>query len=164
MRVPIVTAGLLALMLAAWPADAAAPTPLQCSAAHSQSHAILFSAGRSDVAGYTTYCGPGRAAVQLKGKSFTFKGGHCTSTRWRFGVMFWNGTGKPPPAKGFVLIMLRAKRPGRNAIIDSAFQLPGVKAFDPTATGTAVVAKSLKSATFSLVTGTSKITGNLSCG
>ena len=48
------------------------------------------------------------------------------------------------------MILERAERPGRNAMIDGSMQLPGVSPDQITSRGAAIVSKSLKSATFSL--------------
>ena len=93
MRTAIVTASLVVLALGAWAAEAAAPMPPQCSAADTQRRAILFSGAYSTGgSGYSRNCGPGRAVVQLRGKSFTIQGGRChgniLSPRWvYFGLL-----------------------------------------------------------------------------
>ena len=160
------TASLVALAMGAWAAEAAVPLPPECSAADTQRRAILFSGGwgTDDKPGYSRYCGPGRAVVRVGGKSFTLKGGRCTSRRAGFGVL-WNGIGNAPPGRGFWFLLERANRPGRNDIIDGGVELPGVTPAHTTGRGTAIVAKSLKSATFSLKgPSQTKITGSWTCG
>jgi hypothetical protein len=100
--------------------------------------------------------------VRVGGRSFTIKGGHCTSGRGRFGVI-WNGIGAAPPGRGFWLLLQQGRRPGRIDISDGELQLNG-RVLVPK--GTAIVAKSLERGTFSLVTrGPSpvKVTGSWTC-
>jgi hypothetical protein len=166
MRVAIMTVSLAALMLGVWTAEAAAPTPPKCSAADTQRRAILFSGDyNSGGSGYARYCGHGRAVVRMRGKTYTIEGGRChgntLSPRWVWFGLFAQGF---PGGRGFSVVVEPGNRSGRNAINDSVVQLNGRNL---AATGTAVVAKGLKSATFSLVTrGSSptKITGSWTCG
>jgi hypothetical protein len=161
----IVGSVVAALVVAAWAAGASTPLPPTCSAADAQRGGILVSAGwgTDDQPGYARYCGPARAVVRVGGKSFTFKGGHCTSQRARFGVL-WNGIGTAPPGRGFWVLLQGGRRAGRNEISDGELQLNG-RVLVPK--GTAIVAKSLKSATFSLATrgaSPTKVTGSWTCG
>ena len=166
MRVAILAVSLVVLALGAWVAHAATPLPPECSAADIQAHAILRSAGwgTNTDPGYARYCGPGHAVVQVDNRSFTFKVGRCTSTRAYFGVL-GNGVGGASPGRGVVLILERAKHRGRNHLMDWAAALPGVSLDRIPGTGTAVVSKDLKSATFSLdIEGsTNKVRGRWSC-
>jgi hypothetical protein len=87
--------------------------------------------------------------------------GRTRSPRWVYFGLFAN---RSPGAEGFSVVVEPGNRPGRNAIVDSIVQLNG-RNLAPA--GTAIVAKNLKSATFSLVTrGRSpiEITGSWECG
>ncbi len=175
MRVAIVTtsvAGLL--MLAGWAAGASSPLPPKCSPADAQGpEAQAYSETRYG-GFYLRFCGSGRAVVGVGGKSFTIKGGYCYSgRRVGFGVL-GIGIGRTPAARAFwgtsrgrgvSLVMEYANRPGRNDIIGGDIQLPGVS-YAETLTGTAIVAKGLKSATFSIRTPghPARITGRWTCG
>jgi hypothetical protein len=155
MRTAILTASLLAVALGAWPAAAAAPAPPKCSAADTQR-------GVANKRGYVRFCGAARAVVRVKGKTFTFKEGRCSSTRAGFGVMVMGQSLKATRGRGFEVVLEQVRHSGRTAIIDSAFQLPGVDATQsPTSAGTAIIAKNLKSATFSV--GGKSIAGSWSC-
>lgn len=156
------------LMLAGWTAEAAVPTPPKCSPADTQQRAILttgvFALGRS---GYARFCGPGRAVVRLGGKSFTIQDGRCggqslSSPRWYYFGLFARGS--VPGARGFSVVLKPGDRPGRVKVIDSIVEVAGR---DLAPTGTAIVAKGLKSATFTLVTrgpARTRVTGSWTCG
>jgi hypothetical protein len=111
--------------------------------------------------------------MRVGSKSFAVEGGRCLSMRVGFGVLAY-GIGATPAAraywgpsqaKGFTLVLERLghNRPGRNDIIDGIIQLPGVKIVGPI-TGTAVVAKGLESARFSLKADGRRISGSWTCG
>jgi hypothetical protein len=86
----------------------------------------------------------------------------CGTRRVRFGLL-WNGIGEAQGGRGFWFLLEPRNRPGRIGIADAEMQLPGVAA--PTATGTAIVAKGLQSATFSVqAAGGMKVTGRWTCG
>ncbi len=165
MRLAIVTIGVLALVLG-WAAEAGVPTPPSCSSADAQRRAILFSGAYSTGgSGYSRHCGPGRAVVRLRGKSFTIQGGRChgniLSPRW---VYFGLLAQQSPGARGFSVVVEPGNRPGRNKISDSIVQVDGLNLAP---TGTAIVAKGLKSATFTLFTrgpSRTKVTGSWTCG
>ena len=162
MRVVIVSATLIALTLAAWSADAAAPIPPKCSALNTQRHATIHAAG------YERYCGPGRAVLRVAGKAFTIRGGNCSGNlnRRSFGVIGRGGL----PGKGFwarlepvVTDDGRRRwyvRPGRVTIMDGEVQLPGLDSLPHQ--GTAIISRDLRSATFSLGS-PPKITGSWTC-
>ena len=172
MRVAIVTACLAALALGALAAEAAAPIPPKCSALNTQRHATLYTEGLypgpATRAGYIRYCGPGRAALRVGGKSFTIKGGNCSGrlNRRSFGLMGYGGL----PGKGFWFRLAPVVttggrqrwyvRPGRNTIMDGEVHLPGFSSLPNQ--GTAIVSKDLKSATFSLGS-PPRITGSWTC-
>lgn len=169
MRKTVVAAVALVVLAAAFAAVAAGgthsaggtsagPTYPRCSAAR---HGFAVSPG------FFRFCGPGRAVLRVQGKSFTFKRGRCTSTRAEFG-RFARDPSNYPLGRGFVLVLEhRQHRSGPNPVIDGAYQLPGVD-LNETPTGTAIIAKNLKSATFSVVTtgpsGPITITGSWRCG
>jgi hypothetical protein len=165
MRVAIVATSVAGvLMLAGWAAGASAPLPPKCSAQQGSAFAFSGGWGTNDKPGYAAYCGPGKAVIQVEDKSFTIQGGHCTARRVRFGYL-WNGVGEAPAGRGLWLLLEPRNRPGRIGIADADIQLPGIGRRAPTATGTAIVAKGLKSATFSLRTGGGiKFTGRWTCG
>ena len=156
MRVVIVAAGVVALTLGAWVAEAAAPIPPKCSALNKQRHATLHTGGLYPQHWYTRYCGPGRAVLRVRGKSFTIEGGNCSGrlNRRSFGLLGYGG-----PGKGFWFRLEPVKtatgrqrwyvRPGRVDIMDGDVQLPGFDSL-PGNHGTAIISKDLKSATFSI--------------
>jgi hypothetical protein len=162
MRVAIVTTSLAALlMLAGWAAGASPQLPPQCSPADTQRGRILhseeFKAGGLWSA---RYCGPGRAVVRVGGKSFTIRGGRCTSRRVGFGQLGNEG-------RGISLVLGHTNRPGRNDVIDGLIQLPGVSSAKTSAyPGTVIKSKDLKSATFSIGPRgqPARITGSWICG
>jgi hypothetical protein len=154
------------LLLAGWTGEAAVPTPPECSPADTQQEAILttgvFALGRP---GYARFCGPGRAVVRLGGESFTIQGGRCggplSSPRWYYFGLFARGSA--PGARGFSVVLEPGDRSGPVKVIDSIVQLAG-RNLAPT--GTAIVAKGLKSATFTLVTrgpARTRVTGSWTC-
>jgi len=158
MRTAIVTASLLALALSAWPAEAAAPTAPKCSAADMKD-------GIASSGGFLRFCGPARAVLRVAGTSFTFAGGRCTATRAGFGMF----APTPSNARAFELVLAHhQRRSGPNPVIDGIYQLPGVSPWTRTPSGTAIIARNLKSATFSLETagplGPVRITGSWTCG
>jgi hypothetical protein len=156
MRLAIVTTSVAALlMLAGWAAGASPPLPPKCSLADAQRPGALVHSGS-----YLRYCGSGRAVVRVGGKSFTINGGRCTSRRVGFGVL---GTSR---GRGFSLVLDHHNWPGRNAIIQMTFQLPGVSIPNIPNTGTAIKSKDLESATFSIGTPghPARITGSWICG
>jgi len=99
------------------------------------------------------------------GKPLTFEVGRCSPSRVHFGFLS-NGIGEASPGRGFVLVLERWKSPGRNHIMDWAAELPGVSLDQIPGTGTAIVSKNLKSATFSLDMqgSTNKVRGSWLCG
>ena len=169
MRVAIMTASLAALMLGAWTADAAAPIPPKCSASDTQRQRLLHTEViSSDGRYYFRACGPGRAVLQVAGKSFSIRGGTCSGPLGtvRFGLLGYGGL----HGKGFSAHFPAEppwhmhRRPGRNPIIDGDTQLPGFDSLPHQ--GTAFVSKDLDSATFYLGTPSQPrmITGSWTCG
>lgn len=101
----------------------------------------------------------------MRGNAYVIEGGRChgnrPSPRWMYFGLLAN---RFPGARGFSVVVVPSKRPGRNKIIDSIVQLNG-RNLAPT--GYALVEKDFKTGTFSIVTkGPSplKITGSWSCG
>ncbi len=170
MRLAIVTAGLIALATAGWAADTAAPAPPKCSALSTQRHGRLVTGPwNTGGPGYVRYCGPGRAVLRVGGTSFHIKGGTCRAGQAsvRFGLLGYGGL----PGRGFIARLQPAGtdarprwylRPGRIPIIDGEVQLPGFQSLPHQ--GTAIVAKDLQSATFSLGDpARPRITGSWTC-
>ena len=156
------------LMLAGWTDEAPGPPlPRKCSSADTQRRATLFSGAYRNPdggGGYARFCGPGRAVVRVGVKSFTIQGGRCDlkspSPRVHFGLA---GNGSAKPMTGFAAVLERGTRPGRNRIIDSSVVVGGASPAGPS-TGTAIVAKGLKSATFSIGRAPTRVTGSWTCG
>ena len=159
MRVAIVTTGVACLLtMAGWAAGASPQLPPKCSALDTQRGRILHSEEYKAGGPWAArYCGPGRVVVRVGGKTFTIKGGRCTSRRVGFGVL---GT---PRGRGLSLVLDHHNRPGRNAIIDGSIQLPGAGLSYP---GIAIRSKDLDSATFSIGTPGQPptMTGSWTCG
>jgi hypothetical protein len=164
----VITSVAALLLLAGWTAEAAGPPlPRKCSSADTQRRAILFSGAYRNPdggGGYVRYCGPGRAVVQVGDKSFTIQGGRCNlkslSPRVYFGL---GGNGSVTPVTGFAAVLETGTRPGRNRIVDSSVVVGGGIPVGPS-TGTAIVAKGLKSATFSIGQAPTRVTGSWTCG
>lgn len=95
----------------------------------------------------------------MGGKSFTIESGSCTSRRVHFGLL-GNVTG----GRGFSFLLEHPNRTGRNDIIQASVQVNGLSVGGPV--GTAIVAKGLKGAAFSLVAGAggTEVTGSWTCG
>ena len=137
---------------------------------------VPFLVGRRAEAGvpvpprYARYCGPGRAVVRLRGKSFTVAGGRCNRTlgrvspRWLWFGLFNSGSRSDPSARGLSLVVEPGNRPGRQTIIDSIVRVDGL---DLAPTGAAFLAKDLRSGTFTLFTrgpARTRVTGSWNCG
>lgn len=159
MRVAIVTTAVAGLLVVGWTAGASPQVPPKCSALDTLRgrivHSEEYKAGGPWAA---RYCGPGRVVVRVGGKTFTIKGGRCTSRRVGFGVFQ-----RTPGGRGFALVLDHHNRPGRNAIIDGSIQLPGAGL---SYTGIAIRSKDLGSATFSIGTPGQppRMTGSWTCG
>ena len=158
--------GNFVLLLTAWTAAGATPTPPKCSPTDTQREATLTTGTFPRGAGYATFCGPGGAVMELGGRSFTIRGGHCGhagSTRWvAFGVIASGPLGSG--ARGFSMVLEPGNRPGHVNVIDSIIQVAGL---DLSPTGSAVVAKGLKSGTFTLTpikgSALTRVTGSWTC-
>ena len=163
MRVPMITSGLCAagLVLAGWAVAASAATAPTCSPTQMKRGGVAASQARSAETGAPLairYCGRGRVVFQLDGRRFVINGGRCTSRRVGMGVR-----GDVAGARSMWLLFDDANRVGRNGINDGEFVLPGYAALG-TVTGTAIRAKGLNTATFSVRWGAKKITGTWTCG
>ena len=160
----MVAAGVVALALGAWAAEAAAPIPPNCSALNAQRHGRLVTGGwNTGGPGYVRQCGPGRAVLRVGGESFTIEGGSCRGrlNGRNFGLIGYGGL----PGKGFFLHLGLTNgrwyvRPGRVDIIDGEVQLPGFDSLPHQ--GTAIISKDLMSATFTLGS-PPRITGSWKC-
>ena len=153
-------------MLAGWAAAGSAPLRPNCSLAETQRQAFLRSGGwgTEDEAGYMRYCGPGRVVMQVDGRSLSIEGGSCSARRVRFGVL-WNRVGQAPVGRGLWMLLEPGKRRGRIDIVDGEIQFPGVSRVAAPTIGTAIVAKGLMSATFTVSVGrATKVTGRWTCG
>jgi len=159
----ITSGGVAALVLTGSAAGASPQMPPQCSAAATQRGGIMLSREYEAGGPYSArYCGRGRAVVRVGGKTFAFNGGRCTSRRLGVGLV-----GHVTGAKGMWLLLEQPNRTGRNNVIDGAIQLPGITG-EIAVSGTAIRAKGLNTATFSLH-GRSRgkprrLTGTWACG
>ena len=174
MRVAIVTTSVAGLLtLAGGAAGVSVPLPPTCSPADlkraaDRDPAFRFSEGwgTDDQPGYVRYCGLGGVVMRAEGRSFTITGGSCNTRtrRVRFGHL-WNRVGEAPVGRGFWMLLAPGKVPGRNDIIDREIQLPGMFRVAAPTIGTAILAKGLMSATFTVsVGGVTKVTGRWTCG
>jgi hypothetical protein len=158
----VVAVGLITLVAGAYAETAASLGPT-CSASAIRNERTLREGS------YARYCGPGRAVLRVDGNLFIIKGGTCRRGMGSVGFGLNGHLGGP--ATG---IWLRLQpegsdgvppwniRAGRNTVIDGEVQLPGIASLPHT--GTAVVAKDLKSATFSLGRQAKpRITGSWTC-
>ena len=163
----VLAAGVVALIAGAWTVQAASVGPRsasvgpRCSAWDTRNEQTL----RGQF--YERYCGPGRAVLRVDGKLFLIKRGTC----WRsgggvgFGLIGYGGR----LARGIWLkfqpagsdLLYGNMRAGRNSVIDGEVQLPGFGSLPHT--GSAVVAKGLKSGTFSLGSRWNPLTGRFTC-
>lgn len=155
--------GLVAAMLAGW-ASAASPDdmPDRCSAADTRKGTIQLSpawkAGGGTWSG--RYCGRGRAVIKVGGRTIIISGGHCTSTRARFGLL-----GAADGAKG-IWLLFEPNRVGENNVADGGFQAPGIPG-EIALGGTVIRKKGLNTATFTLFgrSGANlKLRGSFTCG
>jgi hypothetical protein len=159
----VLAIGLITLVVGASAAGTVASVGPTCSASAVRNERTLREGS------YARYCGPGRAVLRVDGKVFVIKGGTCRRGMGSvgFGLNGYSGG----QARG---IWLRLQpegsdaippwniRAGRNKVIDGEVQLPGFASLPHT--GTAIVAKDLKSATFSLGRQAKpKITGSRTC-
>lgn len=121
------------------------------------------------VGAYVRYCGPGRAVLRVGDKVFRIDGGTCRRGMGSVGFGLNGSAGsqvsgiwlrlQPEGSDGVPPWNIRA---GRNAVIDGEVQLSGLLSLPHT--GTAVVARDAKSATFSLGDPVKpKITGRFTC-
>ena len=102
--------------------------------------------------------------MQVNGRSLTIQGGSCSARRVRFGVL-WNRVGEAPAGRGIWLLLEPGNRPGRTDIADGEIQLPGMSRVAAPTIGTAIVAKGLMSATFTVSVGrAAMVTGRWTCG
>lgn len=156
MRHQIAAVVLVALALGAGSAMAAGPDVPTCSLLATQHHWTLRKGA------YNRYCGPGRVVAQVGGKTLVITGGACDLGNGRigFGVI-----GFGAPGRGIWLRMEEGWTPrqsGRFGISDGNIQLPGFRPLPHT--GTAIIAKDLKSATFTLGSTSPRVTGRWTCG
>ena len=165
----VLAAGVVALIAGAWTVQAASVGPRsasvgpRCSAWDIRNERTLH----DQFYFYDRYCGPGRAVLRMDGKVFLIKRGTC----WRagggvgFGLIGYGGR----QARGIWLKFRPAgrdfldgdMRAGRNSVVDGDVQLPGFSSLPRT--GRAIVAKGLKSGTFSLGSRWNPLTGSFTC-
>jgi hypothetical protein len=148
------------LVLTGWTSGSASPAPPRCSAADTRRNALLHV---DDPANgqplYLRYCGPARAVVYLKGKSYRIQGGYCippkrsTGTkkprRRLDGIAIGLITNAPAlPGRGVAFFWEPpVARGGPISIDDSEIEVAGTRV---AASGTVVVRERLTGGWFSL--------------
>ena len=152
----ILAAVVVALISGTCSVEAAAPDVPSCSPSATRSHSTLRQGA------YDRYCGPGRLVARVGDRTFVIRGGSCVlgNGRVAFGVI-----GHGYPGRGVWLrleVGWTPRQSGRIPIIDGIVQLPGFASLPHT--GTAIIAKDLESATFTLCGPAPLVTGTWTCG
>jgi hypothetical protein len=156
----IVAACVVVLVAGAWKRTTASVGPT-CSASATRNEQTLRERH------YARYCGRGRAVVRVDGKMFVIKGGTCHRRGGGVGFGLIEDGGRRArgiwlrlqPVGDALFVNVVA---GRNKVIDGEVQLPGFPSLPHT--GTAIVAKDLRSGTFSLGSPAKpRITGSFTC-
>lgn len=141
-----------------------AETPPSCSPRDVRSGAVIRSPGweSSSRPGFLRFCGSARVVIRVGERRVVLSGGSCSARRVRIGFEV-NGVGSARSSRVFYVVLDHPTRPGRAKLIDGLIQVPGFGLAGASPLGIAVVAKDRGSATFTLNTGSDKVTGRWTC-
>lgn len=167
----IVTAVVLVLVLAGWTSGKHVQPPPQCNSQATQRQLVLRT-GRYSTGGdgYARFCGPGIVTITGGGQSMTIRGGRCGTlggARWLYFGLFSNGSLSREAGRGVSLVLQPGNRGGRVEVIDGLLQPLRVEVG---LSGSARVARDMRSGTFSVVTRglgpdpNQRFTGTWKCG
>jgi hypothetical protein len=154
------------LLLPAWSTASSSSGPPRCSATDTRRNNVLRTHS------YVRFCGPARAVVYLKGKTYRIRGGFCfprRSTRLKkprqrldgIAIGFFSKSGQPGRAVTFGGGDWGATHAMAITIDDSAIVVPGTRV---PASGIVVVGKKLDGGWFSLYGRKLRPTGPLEIG